>query len=225
MQINVKKFLEEAGVSEALYPGKKLVHTCQQTGEFKSHCVVLDWRIPGKIRIEIKAGLTGRDLEPARLKYYPVSFQTPTYVEIEVLNDNKGKSEEEEGGEEGAGGKSSGGSGGKGLKKKSLSEVTLRASGAFGSAMEGKVPELGKIVDMVVLGTKIVASAYANVMGKLAQGMAHMKISTTDMLAVAGKFVTKYTPPAFMKPTGDEQATYKYDREKNADIGYRPGML
>lgn len=227
MQINVKKFLEEAGVSEAFYPGKKLVHSCQQSGEFKSHCVVMDWRAPGRIRIEVKAGLTGRDLEPARLKYYPVSFQTPTYVEIEVLNDNKGQYSEEEGegGEEESGsatGKS--GSGGGGLKKKPLSETTLRASGAFGSAMEGKIPELGKIVDMVVLGTKIAASAYANVMGRLAQGMAHMKISTTDMLAVAGKFVTKYTPPSFMKPTGDEQATYKYDREKNADIGYRPGM-
>lgn len=225
MQINVKKFLEEAGITESFYPGKKLVHACQQVGEFKSHCVVLDWRVPGKIRIEVKAGLTGKDLEPGRLKYYPVSFQTPTFVEIEVINDNKDKKEDEEGDGESGSASGKGGSGGKGLKKKSLSEVTLRASNAFGSAIEGKIPELGKIIDMVVLGTKIAADAYANVMGKLAHGMAHMKISTTDMLAVAGKFVTKYTPPAFMKPSGDEQATYKYDREKNADIGYRPGMM
>ena len=61
-------------------------------------------------------------------------------------------------------------------------------------------------------------------MDKLAHGIEHAKVSTTDMLAQAGKFVTKYMPPSFMKPAGDEQATYKYDREKNADIGYRPGL-
>ena len=102
--------------------------------------------------------------------------------------------------------------------------MSLMASEAFGSAIEGKVPELGKIVDMVVLGTKIAAEAYGNVMGKLAHGIAHAKVSTTDMLSQAGKFVTKYTPPSFMKPTGDEQATYSYDREKNADIGYKAGL-
>jgi len=95
------------------------------------------------------------------------------------------------------------------------------ASEAFGNVMEGKVPELGKIVEMVVMGTQIAADAYANVMGNLAHGLAQAKVSTTDMLAQAGKFVTKYTPPSFMKPTGDEQATYSYDREKNADIGYK----
>lgn len=214
MKINVKEFLEEAGITEAFYPGKKLVHACPVAGEFKGHCVVLDWRNPDKIRIEVKAGLSGKDLEPKRLKYYPVAFQTPTFVEIEIVNDN------EESEEEGKAGSSSG-SGGKGLKKKSISGL---AASAFSSAIVGKVPELGKIVEMVVLGTKIAADAYGNVMHKLAHGMEHMKICTTDMLAVAGKFVTKYTPPAFMKPTGDEQVKYKYDREKNADIGYRPGM-
>ncbi len=227
MKINVKEFLAEAGVIEPFYPGKRLVHTCHQAGDFKSHCVVLDWRDPDKIRIEVKAGLSGKDLEPARLKYYPVAFQTPTFVDIEVINDNKESGTEDESGESGSStGKSTGGSGsgGKALKKRSLSDITLRAASAFGSVMEGKIPELGKIVDMVVLGTKIAASAYGNVMEKLAHGMAHLKISTTDMLANAGKFITKYTPPAFMKPSGDETATYKYDRLKNADIGYKPGM-
>jgi hypothetical protein len=221
MQVNVKKFLEESGITEAFYPGKRLVHTLQQAGEFKSHCVVLDWRDPSKIRIEVKAGLTGKDLEPARLKNYPVMFQTPTYVNIEVINDNvKEDSEEEEGKSSSS---SSGGSGG--FKKKSLSDVTLKASNAFGSAIAAKVPELGKIVEMVVMGTKLAEAAFSGAMDKLAHGIQHMKISTTDMLAQAGKFITKYTPPAFMKPTGDETATYKYDREKNADIGYKPGMV
>ena len=221
MQVNVKQFLEEAGVTEAFYPGKKLVHSCRQPGEYKSHCVVLDWRDPNKIRIEVKAGLSGKDLEPSKLKYYPVSFQTPTYVDIEVVNDNTDDEDEEKG--KGTSGK--GGSGGKKpAKKVSLDDVKLMASDAFGSVMEGKVPELGKIVDMVVLGTQIAAEAYGNVMGNLANGMAHAKVSTTDMLAQAGKFVTKYMPPSFMKPTGDEQANYSYDREKNADIGYKAGL-
>ena len=222
MQVNVKEFLEEAGITEAFYPGKKLVHSCRQPGEYKSHCVVLDWRDPSKIKIEVKAGLSGKDLEPAKLKYYPVSFQTPTYVDIEVVNDNKEDDKEEEGKGKASG---KGGSGGKKpAKKKSLDDVKTLASSAFGSVSEGKVPELGKIVEMVVLGTKIAAEAYANVMGNLAHGIAHAKVSTTDMLAQAGKFVTKYTPPAFMKPTGDEQAKYQYDREKYADIGYKSGL-
>lgn len=223
MQVNVKQFIEESGITEAFYPGKRLVHTCRQPGEYKSHCVVLDWRDTAKIRIEVKAGLSGKDLEPSKLKYYPVSFQTPTYVDIEVINDNKEDEDEEKGeGSKGTSGK--GGSGSKQPAKKKLKDVKLMASEAFGNVMEGKVPELGNIVDMVVLGTKIAADAYANVMGNLANGIAHAKVSTTDMLAQAGKFVTKYTPPSFMKPTGDEQANYSYDREKNADIGYKAGM-
>lgn len=221
MQVNVKQFLEESGITEAFYPGKKLVHTCRQPGEYKSHCVVLDWRNPEKIRIEVKAGLSGKDLEPDKLKYYPVSFQTPTYVDIEVVNDNDEKEDEEE---KGKGSSGKGGSGGKKPKKNNLDAMKLMASEAFGDVMEGKVPELGNIKEMVVLGTQIAAEAYGNVMGKLAHGIAHAKVSTTDMLAQAGKFVTKYMPPSFMKPTGDEQATYKYDREKNADIGYKAGL-
>lgn len=221
MQVNVKQFLEESGITEAFYPGKRLVHSCRQPGEYKSHCVVLDWRNPEKIRIEVKAGLSGKDLEPAKLKYYPVSFQTPTYVDIEVVNDNEDEKEDEE---ESKGKSGKGGSGGKKPKKNTLEAMKLMASEAFGDVMEGKVPELGNIKEMVVLGTQIAAEAYGNVMGKLAHGIAHAKVSTTDMLAQAGKFVTKYTPPAFMKPTGDEQATYKYDREKNADIGYKAGL-
>lgn len=222
MQVNVKKFLEESGITEPFYPGKRLVHALQQAGEFKSHCVVLDWRDPGKIRIEVKAGLSGKDLEPSRLKYYPVMFQTPTYVDIEIVNDNRETGKEDE--EEGTSGKGSGSSGSGGLKKKTLDGARLMAANAFGAVVEGKVPELGRIAEMVVMGTKLAEQAYAGAMEKLAHGIAHLKVSTTDMLSQAGKFITKYTPPAFMKPTGDETATYKYDRQKNADIGYKPGM-
>ena len=108
MQVNVKEFLEESGITEAFYPGKRLVHSCRQPGEYKTHCVVLDWRDPDKIRIEVKAGMSGKNLTPDKLKYYPVSFQTPTYVDIEVINDNDDKDEEE------GKGKSSSGKGGSG---------------------------------------------------------------------------------------------------------------
>ena len=214
MQVNVKEFLRESNITESFYPGKRLVHPCKQTGEYKNHCVILDWRDPSKIRIEVKAGMSGKDLTPEKLKYYPVSFQTPTYVDIEVVNDNNEDDDETE---------TSSGKGGSGGKKpkRSLEDIEKIAN-AFGSALEGKVPELGKIVDMVVMGTQIAKDAYANVMGKLAHGIQHAKVSTTDMLAQAGKFVTKYTPPAFMQPSGDETATYSYDREKHAHISFRP---
>lgn len=85
MQIdNIQEFLEECGLKEPLYPGKRVVKKLPQPGEYKSHCVVYDWRDPSKIRIEVKAGLSGRNLEPKELKKYPVSFQSPTFIEIEV---------------------------------------------------------------------------------------------------------------------------------------------
>lgn len=220
MQVNVKQFLEESGITEPFYPGKRLVHKCQQPGEYKSHCVVLDWRNPEKIRVEVKAGLSGKDLEPAKLKYYPVCFQTPTFVDIEIVNDNE-EDEEEEGKASGKGG-----SGGKKPKKAvKLDDIKALASDAFGSVVDKAAPELGNIVEMVVLGTQIAQEAYAQVMGQLAQGMAHMKIGATDLLASAGKLVSKVEPPAFMKPKGDETVKYNYSAEKNADIGYRPGLM
>lgn len=219
MQVNVKKFLENAGVTEAFYPGKKIIVPCHQAGDFKSHCVVLDWRNPERIRMEVKAGLTGKDLEPKKLKKYPVSFQLPTYVEIEVLNDNEEREDEDE---DGTSGKSGGG--GKGFKKKSGLDSLRLMSEAFGSAIEGKVPELGKIVEMVVMGSKVAADMMGNVLDTMAHQIKHAKILTSELLVQAGRSLTKVKPPAFMAPRGDEQVDYKYNREKNADIGYRPGM-
>ena len=162
MQVNVKQFLEESGITEAFYPGKKLVHSCRQPGEYKSHCVVLDWRDPSKIRIEVKAGLSGKDLEPSKLKYYPVSFQTPTYVDIEVVNDNDDKEDEEEKG------KGTSGKGGSGSKKpgKKLDEVKLMAASAFGDVVEGKFPSLAKSLRWLFWAHKLrpkhTATSWAN---------------------------------------------------------------
>lgn len=212
MRVNVKEFLSQSGITESFYPGKRLVHKMRQTGEYKSHCVVLDWRNPDKILIEIKPGLTGRDLEPKQLKYYPVSFQSPTYVDIEITNDNEDKEDDSE--TQTSGGKSSGG--GK-QPKKSLKDI----SNAFGEAIKGAIPEIGTIKEIVVLGKEIAKEFHGQVMAKLANQIEHMKIGAAELLAQASDLVTRYTPPSFMQPKGDEQATYKYDPEKNADIGFK----
>lgn len=210
MKIDILKFLEDAGVKDQFYPGKRLVVPMQQSGDFKSHSIVLDWRDPSKVRIEVKAGMTGRDLEAKMLKKYPVSFQSPTFVDIEIVNDN----DEDE--EETASGK--GGSGGKKPKKgKGLSS----AMSAFGKMVEGKFESAGKVVQMVVMGTEIVADAFEDVLNTLKEQIQHGKVCGAALLSKAGDFVTKYMPPSFMEPKGDEQADYKYDREKNADIGFR----
>lgn len=220
MQINVQKFLEESGVTEQFYPGKRLVHACKQLGEYKNHSVVLDWRDPDKILIEIKAGLSGKDLEAKILKKYPVCFQSPSYIEVEVVNDNEDDEAEDE---EGRASSGKGGSGGKKPAKANLKDISGIAQ-AFGDMVESKIPESGKIVDMMIMGMKIAEEAYASVMGAFAEQIQHAKISATDLLAKAGSVVTKYEPPSFMEKKGDETASYKYDREKNADIGFKMTM-
>lgn len=84
MDVNIQELLERCGLDEPLYPGKRVVKKLPQPGEYKSHCVVYDWRDPEKVLIEVRAGLTGRDLPPKELAKYPVSFQSPTYIEIDV---------------------------------------------------------------------------------------------------------------------------------------------
>lgn len=226
MKINVQQFLADAGITEPFYPGKRLVQPCRQPGDFKSHCVVLDWRDPERIRIEIKPGLSGKDLAVEQVKQYPVSFQTPTFVEIEVIDETISKrTEDDEDEEEGkARGKSGGGS--KGQKKgRQLSEIGGFINKAFSEMVEGKIPAAGQIVEMVVMGLQVSKEAFGNVFAKLTEQISHAKIAATDLLAQAGKFITKYTPPAFLQPKGDEDKVYKYDAVKNADIGFTgPGI-
>ena len=173
MQLNVKEFLAQAGVTEPFYPGKRLVQSYRQPGEYKSHCVVLDWRNPDKIRIEIKAGFVGRNLEPQKLKYYPVCFQSPTYVDVEIVNNNENKKEEEDDDEKGKSSSGKGGSGGRKPAKKSLKDMKNIMSTAFESVIEGSIPEFGKIIDMMVMGTEIAKESFGKVMGALADQMEH----------------------------------------------------
>ena len=209
MEVNIKKLLSEAGLEEEnMYPGKRAVKRFPH-GEFKSHSLELNWLNPHLFRWSVHAGLSGHTLPAKELKKYPVSFQTPTYVEIETDLESKRADEDE--GEEGRGGKTSGGGGGKSPQKKSLRLM----SEAFGTVVEGKIPEVGKIVDMMVMGMKISEKAYGAALEVLAHQVKAMKIVATEILAHAGNFVTKYTPPAFLQPKGDEDKVYKYSREKN----------
>ncbi|MBK9586491.1 MAG: hypothetical protein KA099_07615 [Alphaproteobacteria bacterium] len=217
MLLNIKKFLKEAGITEALYPGKRLVKKCKIPGEYKSHSVIFDWRDPDKLRLEVKAGLTGKDPENKELRKYPVSLQTPTYVEIDTKSEKK--SEDEEGEEGKSSGKSGGG--GKQPKIKKLEEIEVIAA-RFGDSAEGRVPEQGSVTEVVVMGLQVAKEAFETIMSELAKQINHAVIATTELLAKAGELVTRVQPPSFLKPKGDETAKYKYDREKNADIGFRP---
>lgn len=221
MRVNVKEFLAEAGVTEDFYPGKRFVKSCRQEGQFKSHCVVFDWRNPEKIRIEVKPGLSGKTLAVEQLKEYPISFQSPTYVDIDVINDNAASAKDDDSEDETEGSKGKSGGGSKGQKNKTSLDNVRSMMNAFGDALAGKVPELGEVVEMVVMGTKLAKESFGNALTTLSKQIANAKVCGTELLARAGDFVTKYTPPSFLQPKGDEQASYKYDRNKNADIGMK----
>lgn len=196
MKVKIAEFIEKTGLKEPIYPGKRVVQTCA-IGPFKSHCIVYDWRDPEQLKIEIRAGTSGQALPLKELQKYPVSFQAPTHVVIEIA------SEDEE--EEGSKGKS--GSGKRAPKsKKSLS--------GFMKVAEGKIPAAGKIVEMVVMGKEIAKDAFGQVFETMANQIEKLKISPTDLMAKASDIITKYSPPSFMEAKGDEQASYNYDRDK-----------
>ncbi len=211
MKVNIQELLEQTGLEgERLYPGKKVVKRLTQPGEFKSHSVIYDWHNSDTLRIEVKAGLSGRTLDPKELAKYPVSFQADTYLDIEAANDDEDDEDDE--GEEGSKGKSGGG--GRKMKKKQEEKSSLSA---FSKVVEGKIPSAGEITKMVVMGKEIAKQAMAAVLETLQAQIKHAKIAPTDLLAHAGKFVTKVTPPEFMKQKEGEtyDTKYKYDREKN----------
>lgn len=222
MRVDLKQFLDDANVDDSFYPGKRIVKPCKQTGEYKSHCVVLDWRDPDMIRIEIKAGLSGNHLAPENLRRYPVCFQMPTYVDIKVTNDNDSDDEDDEDEK----GKSSGGkSGGRRPEQKKRLEDIAMIAGQFGSSAEGKIPSGGRIVEMMVMGVKMAKEAFGTAFSELTRQISHAKVSATELLAKTSDMVKRVAPPSFITPKGDETEKYKYDREKNADIGMRRPSL
>lgn len=201
MKVDIKKFLDAAGITEFFYPGKKLVRKCPQPGEYKSHSVVLDWVDPRHLRIKVEPGLLSHTLRRDEFKKYPVSLQSPTHVEITVQGDEtdegEGKGDETRSGKSGSGGRK------------------MKMSRAFADGAAGTVPAFGTVTEMVVMGMKIGSEAVGTVLESFAAQIRAAKVSTTELLVKAGKAVTRYMPPSFLAPKGDETATYKYDREKN----------
>lgn len=186
MKMNIQEFMAECGVAEAIYPGKRLVHRMPQAGENKSHCAVYDWRHPGLLHIEIKAGLSGKDMLPKDLKKYPISFQSPTYIEIDMAaNSNLTEDSEDEDETEGRNGK--GGGGGKKPKAK------RPALNSFSAMAEGKIPDMGEVKKLVLMGKNIARDAMAPVLASLAAQIKSMCVAPVNLLANITA-VTKIAP-------------------------------
>lgn len=193
MQVDIQMLMDQAGQAEPLYPGKKVVQKLPQPGEHKSHCVVYDWRHPALLRVDIKAGLSGRDLLPKELKRYPISFQSPTYFEIAV-NENKAAAhahdhvdaDTDEDEEDERGGKSGGG--GKGLKKRSRNALN-----AFTQVVKGEIPASGEIKKMVLMGKEIAKGAYETVLNSMLAQIRNMAVVPVNLLASVTN-VTKVAP-------------------------------
>lgn len=212
MQVNIQELVKETGLDEKIYPGKKLVKKYAQPGEYKSHAIVFDWRSQ-LLRVELKAGLTGRDLDLSDLKNYPVSYQAPTYLELCALEKEETEDEEEDG--EGSKGKSGGGGKKPAIKKLEDSELSLSA---FDKATADKVPELAKIEKFVVMGKELAKEAYAQAFDNLKQQLHQTKIMALDIMKNIGDVIKKVTPGGGLEAKGNETIKYKYDAEKTGAL-------
>lgn len=211
MQVNIQELVKETGLDEKVYPGKKLVKKYVQPGEFKSHCVVFDWRSE-LLRVELKAGITGRALDLSDLKKYPVCYQAPTFLELITSNDDEVEDEEEE---EGSKGKSGGGGKKPATKKLEDSDLSLNA---FDKVTEGKVPDTAKIDKFVVMGKELAQEAFAQAFENLKEQLHQTKVMAMDIMKDIGDLIQKATPGGGLEAKGDESIKYKYDSEKTAAL-------
>lgn len=211
MQVNIQKLLSKTGNKEPLYPGKRVVQKYVQPGEFKSHCVVFDWR-SDLLRVELKAGLSGKSLDLSELKNYPVSYQAPTFLELIAGNDDEIEEEEEE---EGSKGKSGGG--GKKPATSKLEDESLSLS-AFDKVSEGQVSGLAEIKKFVVMGKELAQEAYAQAFDNLKEQLHQTKVMALDIMKDIGDIIKKATPGGGLEAKGDESIKYKYDSEKTGAL-------
>jgi hypothetical protein len=218
MQVNIKDLVDQAGLSDPLYPGKKLVKKYPLPGEYKSHCIVFDWHDSKLLRVELKAGLSGRTLDLKDLKNYPVSYQAPTYLNIVTGQDNEveAKEDDEEGeeGEEGKG-KSGGGKGKKPAKRLEDQTISLKA---FGRVMDGEIPTMGEIQKFVIMGKEIAKEAFAQAFENLKEQLHQTKVMAMDLMKGVNDIIVKATPGGGLEARGDETVKYKYDAEKTAGM-------
>lgn len=218
MQVSIEELVKKAGLNEPLYPGKKLVKKYVQPGEYKSHSVVFDWRDSKLVKVELKAGISGKDMDLNDLKNYPVSFQAPTHLKV-AIDDNSDEEEDEEG----ARGK--GGSGGKKPSEKKLEDTELTALSAFDRVSEGEIPGLGEIKEFVVMGKELAQEAFATAYENLTAQLSQVKVMAMDLLKGVDDVIKKATPGGGLQAKGDEQINYAYDTEKTTALfgGMSPG--
>lgn len=213
MQVNIEELVQTAGLNEPLYPGKKLIKKYAQPGEYKSHSVVFDWRDSDQVKVELKAGLSGKDLDLSDLQNYPVSFQAPTYLKLTINSDDI---EDEEDEEEGARGKSGGG--GKKPAEKKLEECDLSSMNAFDRVSEGDIPGLGEIKEFVVMGKELAQEAFATAYENLTAQLSQVKVMAMDLLKGVDDVIKRATPGGGLEAKGNEQINYAYDTEKTAAL-------
>lgn len=209
MKVDIKDLLESAGLKdEGFYPGKRVVKKFVQHGEHKSHCAVFEWH-DGIIHMELKAGMSGRTLEPKELHHYPVSFQARTYVDIATNDDIQDEEDEE-----GTSGKSGGG-GKKPAMKKPEEAISL---GAFSKIAEGAVSTLGEIKKFVIMGKEIAREGYAQAFENLKVQLAQTKVMAMELMKDVTDIIHKATPGGGLAARGDESIKYKYDAERTAPM-------
>ena len=85
MQVSVRKLLEQCGLEEKLYPGKRAVKKMPQPGENKSHCAVFDWRMPSLMDLisiydDTRESNIGHDEDPEyTLRTHPLFAKGAAY--------------------------------------------------------------------------------------------------------------------------------------------------
>lgn len=214
MQVNVKELIDQAGLSEPMYPGKKYVKKYPLPGEYKSHCIVFDWHDSKLLHVELKAGLNGRTLDLVDLKKYPVSYQARTYLEIVTGEADREKKKEDEEDEDGDGARGKSGGGGKKPAVR-LEDQTINLS-AFGKAMDGQVPTLGDLNKFVIMGKEIAKEAFAQAYENFMTQLHQTKVMAMDLMKGVSDIIVKATPGGGLEARGDETIKYKYDAEKTA---------
>ena len=224
MIVDIKDLIKKAGKEEQFYPGKRILKKYTVPGEFKSHCVLFDWQTD-VIKVELKAGLLGRDLDVKDLKNYPVSYQAPTYMELVADNDDElleDEDEDETKGKKGKSGKSGGG--GKQPKKRKLEDSGLSLS-AFEHVTDGQVADKATIKKFVVMGKELAQEAFAQAFDNFKEQLAQTKVMAMDIMKDVGGLIKKATPGGGLEAKGNESVKYKYDTEKTAGLfgGMSPG--
>lgn len=216
MKVNIQELLQSAGLKdETFYPGKKLVKKYVQHGEYKSHCAVFDWHDGKNLRVEIKAGMNGHNLDAKELRHYPVSFQAATYLDIKTVNDNTDKEDDED--EEGKGSRGKSGGGGKKPSLEGDIETDVSLS-AFSKLADGAVSLSGDIQKFVIMGREIAKEAYGQALENLKHQLEQTKIMAIDLMNGVSDIIHKATPGGGLEARGDEDIKYKYDAEKTGPM-------